>query len=137
MVKKTEDQKPNKNNNNNSKGNSISDKLLWLSVFLIAAAGIWSNQHYTDVATPIRIAVGIVVLIVMLGLAAVTNSGRSAVSFIGSARKEMRKVVWPNKKEILQTTMVVAIMVVAMALLLWGIDALLLWGVGSFTGKRG
>jgi preprotein translocase subunit SecE len=49
---------------------------------------------------------------------------------------EMRKVVWPTREETMQTTLVVAGMVIILALLLWGMDSLLVWLIGWLTGQR-
>jgi preprotein translocase subunit SecE len=48
---------------------------------------------------------------------------------------EARKVVWPTRKETIQTTGVVFAFVVVMALFLWLVDAGLLWAVKLLMGQ--
>ena len=44
-------------------------------------------------------------------------------------------MVWPNRKETLQTTGIVFVFVVVMALFLWLVDASLLWMVQKLIGQ--
>ena len=54
-----------------------------------------------------------------------------------SARAEAKKVVWPNRKEATQMTLVVFAFVVVMALFLWAADKLIEWLVFSvFLGWK-
>jgi len=48
---------------------------------------------------------------------------------------ETKKVVWPTRKETLQTTGVVFAFMVVMALFLWMVDAGLLWAVKRLLGQ--
>jgi preprotein translocase subunit SecE len=48
---------------------------------------------------------------------------------------ETKKVVWPTRKETLQTTGVVFAFMVVMALFLWVVDAGLLWAVKRLLGQ--
>ena len=48
---------------------------------------------------------------------------------------ETSKVVWPTRKETLQTTAVVFAFVMVMALFLWLVDASLLWVVRKLMGQ--
>ena len=48
---------------------------------------------------------------------------------------EARKVVWPTRKETIQTTGIVFAFVVVMALFLWLVDAGLLWAVKLLMGR--
>ena len=48
---------------------------------------------------------------------------------------ETKKVVWPTRKETLQTTGIVFVFVVIMALFLWLVDASLLWAVKRLIGQ--
>ena len=71
-----------------------------------------------------------------VALALQTRKGIWVRDFFGEARVEVRKVVWPTRPETVQTTAIVIVMVVLVALLLWGIDSLLGWLVGGFLGTR-
>ncbi len=81
------------------------------------------------------------VLILMAGagagiaLAYQTALGKSLWGYVVGSRIELRKVVWPTRQESLQATLMIAVVVLIMALMLWGLDSLLLWGVETLTGR--
>ena len=56
-----------------------------------------------------------------------TGSGRSLIGFGRDSVRELRKVVWPTRKETTQTTLFVFAFVVIMAMFLWVVDKLLEW----------
>ncbi len=69
---------------------------------------------------------GIVAAVVIAaGIALTTTRGRSLAGFMKDARTEVRKMVWPTRAETLQTTIVVFIVVVILAIFLWFIDRIL------------
>jgi preprotein translocase subunit SecE len=51
--------------------------------------------------------------------------GREFVAFAQEAVVEVKKVVWPTRKETVQTTGVVVAFVIVMAIFLWIVDAIL------------
>jgi len=71
------------------------------------------------------------VLLLGLGLAAVaffaSESGRQLIAFGKDAWREVRKVVWPARKEAIQITAYVFGFVLIMALFLWLTDKTLEW----------
>jgi preprotein translocase subunit SecE len=69
------------------------------------------------------------------GVAYQTEQGRALWGYVVGARIELRKVVWPAKQESVQATLMIAVVVLIMALLLWGLDSILLWGVQLLTGR--
>ena len=64
-------------------------------------------------------------LVVAIGLAWTSFSGRTFLDFSREAIRETKKVVWPTRKEALQLKAVVFGFVLIMALFLWGTDKLL------------
>lgn len=113
------------------------DWLKWTVVVTLMLAGIVANHYYSGVYLPLRMLVWLGVLAVAGFVASMTQRGRWVLQFFKDSRLEMRKVVWPTRQETMQTTMVVAAMVVVLALLLWGIDGVLVWLIGTLTGQRG
>ncbi len=65
-----------------------------------------------------------------------TQKGKWVIEFFRDSRMELRKVVWPTREETMQTTLVVAAMVIVLALILWGMDGVLVWLIGWLTGQR-
>ena len=66
-----------------------------------------------------------------------TESGRTFAAFARESWEEAKRVVWPTRKETLQTTGVVFAFVFVMALFLWGVDATLLWITQKMLGTGG
>jgi preprotein translocase subunit SecE len=120
--------------NVNSSGKS---KFIWLLVLLFIVAGIATNSYYNDVAWALRVAGGLILTAIILGLASLTPQGQKAWEFMKGSRAEMRKVTWPTRQETVQTAMVVVAMVVVASLILWAFDGILLWLIGFITGQRG
>ncbi|MDR3492445.1 MAG: preprotein translocase subunit SecE [Gammaproteobacteria bacterium] len=120
--------------------NPITSKLewlKWLGVALLVAAGIAANFYYNQQPWPLRLLVGLVLTGVILFAASQTVRGKQFLSFAYESRIELRKVVWPTRQETMQTTLVIAAMVIVLALMLWGIDGVLMWLIGWLTGQRG
>ena len=86
---------------------------------------------------PIRTLVWLSILAIAGFVASKTQKGKWTIDFFRDSRQEMRKVVWPTREETMQTTLVVAVMVVILALLLWGMDGVLVWLIGWLTGQIG
>jgi preprotein translocase subunit SecE len=98
------------------------NKIKLLLSALLVVAGIAGFYLLADKPTIVRILVvlaGVVASIMMLWTAPI---GQQALSFIGDAVAESRKVVWPTRKETIQTTMVVFVLVLIMAAFLAVVD---------------
>ncbi len=52
-----------------------------------------------------------------------------AQKFLREVQAEARKVVWPERKEAMQSTLMVVVMVIFVALFLWAVDSTLSWFV--------
>ena len=62
-----------------------------------------------------------------------SETGRAAVAFIQDSRTEVRKVVWPTRKETWQTTVFVLVAVLFVGVCLWLLDMFLGWAVRFLT----
>ena len=51
----------------------------------------------------------------------------AAQQFIREVKAEAKKVVWPERKEAIQSTLMVLVMVIFVAVFLWAVDGLLGW----------
>ena len=58
-----------------------------------------------------------------------SGKGREFWQFVQSSRVELRKIVWPNRQETLQVTLLVFVMVTVLGLFFWLLD----WILGSLT----
>lgn len=117
-----------------SEGSSKLDALKWLVVIAIIAVGVVGNSLYSKESLLYRVLALLVLALVAGFVAATTAKGRSVLQLFREAKNEIRKVVWPNRQETLQTTAVVVVTVLIVGLLLWGLDSLLGWGVSSVIG---
>lgn len=106
-------------------------------VVLLIAAGIFGFYQYVEQAFIYRVLGLLVIFAVALGIAATTEAGANGISFGRAAVLEMRKTVWPTRKETLQTTGIVIIMVVIVGLILWLFDTILLNLIRWLTGQGG
>ncbi len=75
----------------------------------------------------VRIAVLIVLLIVAVATFFTSEPGKQLIAYGQDSIREVKKVVWPTRKEALQMTAYVFAFVVAMALFLWLCDKTLEW----------
>ncbi|OIO54720.1 MAG: preprotein translocase subunit SecE [Alphaproteobacteria bacterium CG_4_10_14_0_2_um_filter_63_37] len=55
-------------------------------------------------------------------------------SYLTDVKQELKRVVWPSRKETTQTTMMVFGMVVLLSLFLWLVDMSASWLVGLIIG---
>ena len=101
------------------------DKIKFVIVLLLIVAGIYGFYHYSDEAFLFRVLGLLAVIAVAFGIAVTTQAGANGVSFGRAAVVEMRKTVWPTKKETMQTTGIVMLMVSIMGLVLWLFDTIL------------
>ena len=66
-----------------------------------------------------------------------TEAGRTFLAFARESWEEAKRVVWPTRKETLQTTGVVFLFVFTMAIFLWMVDSGLLWVTQKVLGTGG
>ena len=88
-------------------------------------AGVIAFYWFAEQPLLYRVLGIVAAVIVAAGIALTTQRGRTFASFMQDARTEVRKMVWPTRGETVQTTIVVFIVVVILALFLWGIDRVL------------
>jgi len=118
-------------------GSSRKDPLLLAVTAALFVGGLFAF-YYLDSQLPT--VVRLLILLAAFGAAAAvgyrTQMGQDVWSAVSGARTELRKVVWPTRQESVQTTLMIAVVVVLMALLMWGLDSFLLYGVELLTGRN-
>jgi preprotein translocase subunit SecE len=113
----------------------MTDKIkLGIAVALVAA-GIWGYYWLAEQALVLRILAVLAGLVAAVVVAWTSAPGKEFVLFASEAVGEVKKVVWPTRKETLQTTGIVFAFMVVMALFLWIVDASLLWVVKKLLGQ--
>ena len=105
----------------------MADKLKFALALLLVVAGVVGFYLLSEQAMVLR------VLAVLAGVAAgaavawFSEPGRQFAVFAQETIAETKKVVWPTRKETMQTTGIVFAFMVAMALFLWMTDKTLEW----------
>lgn len=112
----------------------MADKIKLTIAFLVLMAGMAAFYLLSDYSTLMRTLGLLVVVGISAAIALQTEAGQAGWGFVGGARTEARKVVWPTRKETTQTTLMVVVMVVIVGILLWLLDMGLVWAVKVFTG---
>ncbi len=110
------------------------DWLKWLVVMVLVGGGVFGNWFYQDESLLLRVGGLIALAVAAVMIAVQTEKGRTAWSLMKEARSEIRRVVWPTRDEVLQTTMIVLVLVLVFALILWLLDSGLSWLVSSVIG---
>ena len=113
------------------------DKLKLGLAFLLLIAGIAGFYYLRDSAMVIRVISVLAGLALAAAVISFTVAGRQFYAFSRESSEETKKVVWPSRKETLQTTGVVFAFVLVMAIFLWLVDASLLLAVKYLMGQEG
>jgi len=115
----------------------MADNLKWALVVVLLAGALGAFYYLADQSLLLRVVGLIAVAGIALAIASQTAKGRLAWNMMGEARMEVRKVVWPTRKETVQTTGIVIAMVAVMAVLLWALDGLLGYLMRLLLGRGG
>jgi len=111
--------------------NSTSDKLMLSLGVALVVLGIVAFYLLGGQNLAIRVIVLLLLIIAGAAAASYSFAGKSFIAFGKDAYREVRKVVWPTRKEAGQTTLVVFGFVVVMAIYLWLTDKTIEWLVFS------
>ena len=112
------------------------DRIKLVLAVLALVAGIGGYYYLGDKTLLVRVLVLLGALAVTVAVALQTELGRATWTFGKEAQIELRKVVWPSRKETTQVTLMVVLMVIAVSIFLWLVDWGLLTAVKSLTGQR-
>jgi preprotein translocase subunit SecE len=115
----------------------MQDTLKWLIATALLGAAVTAFYYYGEESLLLRV-IGLLIVAGAAGaIAFTTDKGRAAWEFMRESRTEIRKVVWPTRKETTQTTLVVIGVVALVAIFLWMIDGILSWVVRLLLGHGG
>jgi preprotein translocase subunit SecE len=107
---------------------------LGVAVLLLAVAVI-AFYRFDDQLLVLRVLGLLAVAGISIFIAAQSSTGKNIIDFIGGAKTEVRKVVWPTRAETTQTTLAVMLMVILVGIFLWLLDMVLLWAIQMLTGQ--
>lgn len=105
------------------------DKIKLGLAALVAIGGVYAYYQLPtwmgpDVSILLRVGLLLVAFVAALGIALTSETGGAFLEFAKGSRIELRKMVWPTRQEATQMTIYVLVLVVLVALFLWGIDAI-------------
>ena len=106
--------------------------VLALAVLLVAA-GIAGYYWLANAPLVLRVLSVMGGIVAGLAVGYFSAPGRQFAVFAGEAVGEVKKVVWPTRKETMQTTAAVFAFVVVMAVFLWISDKTLEWLLYDLT----
>lgn len=105
------------------------DRIKLAAALIVVGLGIVAFYYFDELSILLRAGMVIVAVLAGLGIALLSEPGQAAWEFAKGARLELRKVVWPTRRETVQTTGMVLLMVVIIGIYLWFMDTLLFWVV--------
>jgi preprotein translocase subunit SecE len=103
---------------------NIQSKLLWLIGLCLIFLAVWGNSYFSDIGLLYRVLGVVGILFVSLFVLRFTIFGNQTYNLLIQSSTEIRKVVWPNRTETTQTTIIVTVAVLIASLILWGLDSL-------------
>jgi preprotein translocase subunit SecE len=111
----------------------MADNIKLFVAVVVMMAAIVLFYAYQEYSTLLRVLGLLAAAGLSVFIASKSTVGAQALAYIGATQVEVRKVVWPTRQETVQTTMVVILMVMLVAILLWGVDSVLGWAVRALT----
>lgn len=120
-----------------STASSPLDKVKIFLAIAIVVGGVAGYYVYEDAPAVVRIGAVIFSLAVATAVFLTSGVGRDLWRFIQGSRIELRKVVWPNRQETGQTTLVIIFFVIIMGVFFWLLDMFLMWATKMLTGQGG
>ncbi|WP_028357421.1 preprotein translocase subunit SecE [Brackiella oedipodis] len=105
---------------------------------LFVIAGVFAYSYFTQYSIYARVGMFVAGLVLGGLLALLSNPGKRTVGFAKASYNELKRVVWPSRKETMQMTAVVFAFGAIMAIFLWLVDKLIGWIVyGGILGWGG
>jgi len=111
------------------------DKIKLGVAILLVAAGIAGFYYLHESPAVVKLLSILVGFLLAAAVAWTTEPGKRLFVFAQEAAAESKRVVWPTRKETIQTTGVVIAFAITMALFLWAVDASLMVVVNKLMGR--
>ncbi|HHL19271.1 MAG TPA: preprotein translocase subunit SecE [Thiothrix sp.] len=116
---------------------SLPDTIKLIIAVLLVILSLGGFYYFSESSLLYRVLGLLAVVIAASAIAFTTTRGKNLVAFMGGARMEVRKMVWPTRVETMQTTLIVIVMVALLAVVLLIVDSILGWLVKLFLGTGG
>ena len=112
----------------------MKDKIQIAVAVLLVVAGVALFSILSDKPTIARLGAMFGCFVVAGAIAWFTHPGREFVQYTKESIEEAKKVVWPTRKETMQSTGVIFVFVFVMAVFLWVVDWSLTLGITKIIG---
>ena len=103
---------------------NLQSKALWVLSLSLISLAVWGNSYFSDIGLLYRVLGVVGVLLLSMFVLKFTIFGSQTFNLLLQSSTEIRKVVWPNRTETTQTTLIVTAAVLVASLILWGLDSL-------------
>ncbi|MDE2117159.1 MAG: preprotein translocase subunit SecE [Betaproteobacteria bacterium] len=113
----------------------MTDKIKLGVAFLLVIAGIAGFYALHESAAIVKLASVLSGMLLAVAVGWTTEPGKRLFMFGKESVAEAKRVVWPTRKETMQTTAIVIMFAVIMALFLWMVDASLMLLVNKLMGR--
>ena len=110
------------------------DTVKWLIVVALIGGLAYGNSAYAEISVLYRALTAVAVIVIALVIAATTAKGSEFLGFAKDARIEVRKVVWPDRQEVVRLTLIILAATAIVGVMLYLFDMLIVWVVGLITG---
>lgn len=119
--------------------NSTMDKIKLVLALIFAGAGVFA-YHFFDKQMPQLVRAifpiaGVAIAIVLVFF--FCSFGKNLIAYVAESTQEMKKVVWPEKKNAMQMTLTVIVFAAVLALFMAVSDGLISWILFDVLLKRG
>ena len=112
----------------------MKDKIQLAVAVLLVVVGVVLFSMLSDKPTIARLGAMFGCFVVAGAIAWFTEPGHEFVQYTKESIEEAKKVVWPTRKETLQSTGVIFVFVFVMAVFLWVVDWSLTLGITKIIG---
>ncbi len=113
----------------------MADKIKIVLALLLVAAGVVGFYYLKDALPVLKVLSVLAGLVLAAAVFWTADSGKRFFAFGKESVSEAKRVVWPTRKETVQTTGVVIAFALVMALFLWAVDASLMLAVNKLMGR--
>lgn len=111
------------------------DIVKYALALLLVAAGVFAFYWFTQWPAPVRGLLAGAGAVAGLAVFALSGKGRRSREYLGEARFELRKVVWPTRQEAFKATMVVFVAVAILTVIIGIIDFFISSGMRWLLGN--
>lgn len=113
--------------NNNTKNKKYDfDKIKWFFCLFFLVLSFFCDAFFKKYSFFLRFFVLILNILISVVMFFLTKYGKKIFLFFCESKMEINKVIWPTTQESLQTTLIVFLVTIIMAIILWGFDSILI-----------